>query len=76
MISDIQTKDDLRQKILGEICYCRDLKMSWLEHFPGFNKQRVGNKNVLGRNFFKNLISVVWGVRLLQTSEKITKKFL
>ena len=50
--------------------------MSWLEHFPGFNKQRVGNKDVLGRNFFKNLISVAWGVRLLQTSEKITKKFL
>ena len=31
-----------------------DLKMSWLEHFPKLNKQRVWNKNDLGGGFSKN----------------------
>ena len=35
-------------------CYCRDLKMSWLKHFPGFNKRRVWNKNVMGGKFSKS----------------------
>ena len=58
MTSEIRTKDDLRRKILGEIervfCYCRSLKISWLEHFPKFDKRRVWNKNVLGGKFSKN----------------------
>ena len=28
--------------------------MSWLEHFPKFNKQGVSNKNALGGKYFKN----------------------
>ena len=24
-------------KSIENICYCRDIKMSWLEHFPKFN---------------------------------------
>ena len=31
--------------------------MSWLEHFPKFNKRGVCNKNVLGGKFSEKLIS-------------------
>ena len=54
MTSKIRKKDNLWRKSLGEIlkgflCYCWDLNMSWLEHFPKFNNKRgVWNKNVLG----------------------------
>ena len=39
---------------IGRVCYCPDLKMSWLEHFPRFNKRGVWNKNALGGKFSKN----------------------
>ena len=32
-------------------CYCQDLKMSSLEHFPRFNKRGLWNKNVLSGKF-------------------------
>ena len=45
---------NFRRNIERGFCYCRDLKMSWLEHFPRFNKWGVWNKNVPGGKFFKN----------------------
>ena len=35
---------NFRRNIEKVFCYCRDLKMSWLEHFPKRNKQGVWNK--------------------------------
>ena len=48
MASEIRTKDNLWQKNFRRnaervFCYYRDLKISWLEHFPKFNKQGVWN---------------------------------
>ena len=48
MSSEIRTKDNLRRNVLGGnikriFCYCRDLKMFQLEHFPKFNKRWVWN---------------------------------
>ena len=64
MTLKIRKKDNLWRKILGEtlkrfLCYCWDLNMSWLEHFPKFNNKRgVWNKNVLGGKLKKkNLTS-------------------
>ena len=39
---------NFRRNIDRVICYCRDLKMSWLEHFPKSKKRGVWNKYVLG----------------------------
>ena len=44
---------NFRRNTKGVFSYCRDLKMSWLKHFPKFNKREVWNKNVLVENFLK-----------------------
>ena len=51
MNSEIQTKDNMWRIFERVFCYCQDLKMSWLEHFPKFNKRGVWIKNVLSGKF-------------------------
>ena len=43
--------EKFRRNIERVFCYCRDLKMSWLEHFPRFNRRWVWSKYVLGGKF-------------------------
>ena len=50
--------ENFRRNIESVFCYFRDLKMSWLVHFPKFNKLRVWNKNVLDGKFSKKIISM------------------
>ena len=45
---------NFRRNVERVFCYCRDLKIPWLEHFPRLNKPGVWNKNVLGGKFSKN----------------------
>ena len=56
--SEIRSKDNLWRKMLGVIlkgffCYCRDLKMSWLEHFPRFLKRGCGIRMSRVKTFIK-----------------------
>ena len=46
--------ENFRRNIETVFFYCRDLKISWLGHFPRFKKRGVWNKNVLGGKFYKN----------------------
>ena len=44
---------NVRRNIERVFCYCRDLKMSWLEHFLEFNKQEVRIRMSWVGNFLK-----------------------